>query len=139
MNHYLLGLGSNINPEENLPRARAALAGITDVITISPVVDTPAVGDSFNYPFQNQLMLVCSPLESTELKQQLLDIEEKLGREPKCEARKFKDRTIDIDILGEAQSREDCIQFPLDESYYLSAREQWQLSNPAASGSLTSG
>ena len=39
MNHYLLGLGSNINPEKNLPRARAALADITDVITISPVVD----------------------------------------------------------------------------------------------------
>lgn len=126
MTHYLLGLGSNINPDDNLPKAIIALANITQVVTVSPIVHTQAEGNSFNFPFQNQLVLVRCSLKETELKQQLLDIEVAMGREPKCEARKFKDRTIDIDILGTAQSEAECLQYPLDESYYLSVQKQWQ-------------
>ena len=125
MTHYLLGLGSNINPTDNLPRAKAALSVITDIVTVSPVMDTPTVGDSFNFPFQNQLMLVRSPLGEPELKQRLLQIETELGREPKSDARKFKDRTIDIDILGSAPEPHTCLQQPLEDSYYSSVREQW--------------
>ena len=127
MTHYLLGLGSNINPGDNLAHAKTALGAIAEVITASPIVDTPAVGDTFNFPFQNQLMLVRSPLNAIELKQRLLNIETEMGREPKCEARKLKDRTIDIDILGSAATLEACFRQPLDESYYLAARQQWQL------------
>lgn len=126
MTHYLLGLGSNLNPERHLPLARAALADIADVITASPPLKTSAVGTTFSQPFQNQLILVRSGLDVGQLKQQLLQIEESLGREPKCEARKKKDRTIDIDILGEAPEQQTCLRQPLDESYYQSVREHWQ-------------
>lgn len=126
MTHYLLGLGSNLQPERHLPLARSALTRIGKLLACSPVLDTHAVGETFRYPFQNQLVLVQSPLDGQSLKQELLKIEESLGREPKCDARKYKDRTIDIDILSSAPSSDDCLTQPLEDSYYRCVQQSWE-------------
>ena len=48
-----------------------------------------------------------------------------MGREPKSPARKTRDRTIDIDILGEAQSAVEARALVPDESYYAEVYANW--------------
>lgn len=126
MNFFLLGLGSNIQPEQNLPKAQSALEEVGQIATCSPALSTQAVGKSFHQSFHNQLLVFESELPAPLLKQKLQQIEVALGREPKSPARKTKDRTIDIDILGQGNSQQDCLTMPLDEIYYQKVQQAWQ-------------
>ncbi|WP_221796867.1 2-amino-4-hydroxy-6-hydroxymethyldihydropteridine diphosphokinase [Oceanobacter mangrovi] len=126
MRFYLLGLGSNIDPASNLNKAMQLLQQQLQVLDCSPVIDTAAVGSCFNAAFKNQLILAACPLSPEHLKQQLLQMEERLGREPKTPERQFHDRPIDIDILAYADEPEPCLQTELSESYYQTALQRWQ-------------
>lgn len=125
MAFYLLGLGSNILPDEHLSSAYQELASLGDIMACSPTLETQAKGDTFSCSFKNQLIVLESDQVEPMLKQKLQRIEEKLGREPKSPSRKLKDRTIDIDILFRAHSFQDCQQAPLDDSYYQSVQTAW--------------
>jgi len=122
---YLLGLGSNIRPDTHLKAALSLLQQHMLVIAQSPMVDTTPVGDTFSFEFKNQLVVVESPLNESDLKQQLLGMEERLGREPKSYARQFRDRPIDIDILASGDSLQQCLNEELEESYYASVQQAW--------------
>jgi 2-amino-4-hydroxy-6-hydroxymethyldihydropteridine diphosphokinase len=123
---FLLGIGSNIQPESNVPKAHLALANLGQVLNTSQVVNTPADGPYFSGTFANQLVLLQADKEATELKQALLSIEEQMGREPKCPERKYRDRTIDLDILGQAETEQGCLLLRPEESYYLNLLESWK-------------
>lgn len=125
MRFYLLGLGSNIDPEQHLLKAREALASFSIICAESPILKSAPVGDTFHFEFKNQLLVVSSELLPGPMKQRLQQIEVALGREPKNPSRKAKDRTIDIDILCTAATEADCRHAILEESYYRELQQLW--------------
>ncbi|MDF1764388.1 MAG: 2-amino-4-hydroxy-6-hydroxymethyldihydropteridine diphosphokinase [Oleibacter sp.] len=125
MFYYLLGLGSNLNPQLNINKAIEALSGLGNVVDQSPVLTTPPVGDTFHHEFCNQLVILQSEIPPPLLKHRLQMVEVDLGREPKSPARKTKDRTIDIDIMGQADNHTACRNLPLEEPYYQRVKQQW--------------
>ncbi|TVV42111.1 2-amino-4-hydroxy-6-hydroxymethyldihydropteridine diphosphokinase [Thalassolituus sp. C2-1] len=125
MQFYLLGLGSNIDPEQHLLKAREALSSLGVICAESTILRSAPVGDTFHFEFKNQLLILSSELLPGPLKQRLQKIEVDLGREPKNPSRKVKDRTIDIDILCTAATETDCRHAILEESYYRELQQLW--------------
>ena len=96
--HYAyLNLGSNIEPELNLPKAVQMLREYGEIATASSVWESKAVG--INGPnFLNACVLFLTDLQPVELKEQIIrPIESKLGRIRYAD--KNAPRTIDIDIV----------------------------------------
>ena len=92
-----LSLGSNINPEENLPKAVKLLAEAVQIISISHAWRTPAVG-SLGPDFLNAAVQIQTGLSPSDMKNKVIQgIESKLGRVRT--KNKYSARTIDIDIL----------------------------------------
>jgi len=117
-----LSLGSNIQPEINLPKAINLLHDHGEILKVSSAWESEAVGsDGPNY--LNACVLLTTRLFLFELKQQIIHpIEAKLGR--KRSEDKYAPRTIDIDIiLFEDQSCNDkfwklaFVVIPLAEIY----------------------
>jgi 2-amino-4-hydroxy-6-hydroxymethyldihydropteridine diphosphokinase len=92
-----LGIGSNIDPQENLPRAVELLAGLVRVEAISRVWRTTAVGGK-GPDFLNAALEIRTPLQAETLKREVLrPVEAQLGRVRTED--KYAPRTIDLDIL----------------------------------------
>jgi 2-amino-4-hydroxy-6-hydroxymethyldihydropteridine diphosphokinase len=125
MSFFLLGLGSNIKPEDNLTQAASALEQLGRVAATSPALATAPVGETFHHEFRNQLLILECDLPAPMLKHRLQAIEVDLGREPKSPARKTRDRPIDIDILAQAETLESCRHAVPEESYYQSVYQLW--------------
>lgn len=98
LHRFYLSLGSNIEAENYLPKAVLLLRKAGDVKAISSVWETRAVGS--NGPnFLNACVLFLSPLQPTELKEQVIrPIEAKMGRVRYAD--KNAPRTIDIDMVS---------------------------------------
>jgi 2-amino-4-hydroxy-6-hydroxymethyldihydropteridine diphosphokinase len=91
-------LGSNILPEENLPRAAYELSRLVHVTQASNVWQTAAVG-SLGPDFLNAAVLISTRLDPQTLKLQVLrPLERSLGRVR--DADKFAARKIDLDIVA---------------------------------------
>lgn len=97
MQRVVIALGSNIDPEFNLPRAVEAIAESTRVLRISTVWQSAPVGFSEQPDFCNAAILVETGLTPHDLKRELLRIEAALGRvrDPR---NKNGPRSIDLDI-----------------------------------------
>jgi 2-amino-4-hydroxy-6-hydroxymethyldihydropteridine diphosphokinase len=92
-----LMLGSNILPEENLPRAARELSRLVHVIQASDIWQTAAVG-SLGADYLNAAVLISTGLDPETLKLQVLrPLERSLGRVRNAD--KFAARTIDLDIV----------------------------------------
>ncbi|HET9914773.1 MAG TPA: 2-amino-4-hydroxy-6-hydroxymethyldihydropteridine diphosphokinase [Anaerolineales bacterium] len=97
MHQVYLSLGSNIQPEINLPRAVELLYEHGMVRRVSEAWESEAVG-SDGPNFLNACALFITPLLQSELKEQVIHpIETKLGR--KRSSDKNAPRTIDIDVV----------------------------------------
>lgn len=96
---YLCGLGSNIDPERNLPRAVAELARLFGPVSLSPVIRTAPQGMDSDNSFLNALVVFQCDVSPDELKQQLNRLEEALGRDRSDPWSGVRDRPIDVDIL----------------------------------------
>jgi len=127
MNYYLISLGSNINADEFLPKALNLINSDYDIISYSHVLQNPACGEYFKSPFHNQLLLLKSSQENKQLKKVFEEFEIQLGREGKSPERKYKDRTIDIDILSQANTPLEALEIPLTEPYNQRLMNDWQL------------
>ena len=90
-------LGSNIEPERNLPRVIELLRREVTILRSSSVWQTAAVGE--NGPdFLNMALLIATPLAAAELKEAILrPLEARLGRMRTQD--KYAPRTIDLDII----------------------------------------
>ena len=91
-----LGLGSNVNAENNI---RAGIAELRDQfvnVSLSPVYSSTAVGFEGD-DFINLVARVETGLQPVALRQYLRDLEDRYGR--KRDVPKFSDRVLDIDIL----------------------------------------
>ena len=93
----IIGLGSNISPDQNLPKALSLLKRSISIVQISSAWRTQAVG-SPGPDFLNAAVLATTPSSITQLKTQILrPIENSLGRirtkDPNAP------RPIDLDVL----------------------------------------
>ena len=97
MTRVFIALGSNIQPEANLPEAVRRLAAHCRVLAVSPVYETAPVGKLDQPNFLNAAVLIESDLSAEALKTQVLQaIERDLGRVRTAD--KNAPRTIDLDI-----------------------------------------
>lgn len=105
MQKYLCSLGSNIEPEIHFPKAQVALKALSADIRFSRNIPTSPVDMDTNNDFLNALFIIRTPMSANELKQEFNAIEEAMGRDRSDPQRSFKDRTIDIDILGRLEEK----------------------------------
>ena len=98
LNRVYLSLGSNIEPEANLPKAVELLAKSGTVRAVSKVYESTADGAANQKNYLNAAVLFETEAEATDLKRwTLAGIERTLKRE-KDKQNRFAPRTIDIDI-----------------------------------------
>jgi 2-amino-4-hydroxy-6-hydroxymethyldihydropteridine diphosphokinase len=93
-----LSLGSNIEPERNLPAAVTQLARFGRIRAVSTVWQTAPIGFADQPDFLNAAALLETPLSAQALREQVIvQIEQNLNRVRT--ANKNAPRTIDIDIM----------------------------------------
>ncbi len=120
-NSYLLGVGSNIDPDRHIPLIIVALLVEFPALHLSRVVRIPPVGMNSNQCFLNVVVSVETPLTQAALKKKCNAIEVSLGRDREDETRKTKDRTADIDILMPfcRETVSDIVPSEVTEEYFL--------------------
>ncbi len=115
MKVYLLILGSNIEPEKNMPLARARLKAAFPDMLFSDFYETDPVGSAGTDKFWNAASIIKTALSREEVSVLLKKIESDLGRVRDPEI-KFIPRTMDIDILPSENWQEQAFMMvPLAE------------------------
>lgn len=99
---YLLGIGSNIEPELNIAQIIRLLFSRLPKLSLSRVLKIPPIGMNSHRDFYNVVVFIETAMTELELKAICNDIEISLGRDRSDPARKIKDRTADLDILTQA-------------------------------------
>lgn len=96
-NKVAIGVGSNINPHENIEKAFRELESKFGKVKKSTMIETKPVGYLDQPNFVNGAFLLTTTLSMQDLKEDLKEIEAKLGR-IRTE-NKYGPRTIDLDIV----------------------------------------
>lgn len=98
MNRVVIGLGSNIDKERNLPAAVALLREMTRVAAVSAVYETEPVGLLDQPAFFNAAVLIETALDATAVKIEIIGaLEQALNRVRQEDPN--APRTIDADIV----------------------------------------
>jgi 2-amino-4-hydroxy-6-hydroxymethyldihydropteridine diphosphokinase len=96
-NIIYIALGSNLEDrEENLGTAIAAMPPDIIPLVCSPIYETPPWGYIDQPAFLNQVIKAKTDLEPEKLLRYLIELEEKVGRQPTF---RYGPRKIDLDIL----------------------------------------
>lgn len=95
---FFISIGSNVEPEQYIPKALKELRLHFGNLIASPVYETPPEGPSGDKPFWNLAVRVSSNQDREEAGKILHRIEDKLGRN-RSVADKYAPRTIDLDLL----------------------------------------
>lgn len=97
-NRFFLSLGSNIQPEINLPRAVSELAAYGQILAVSSVWESAPVGLEDQPNFLNAALLLGAEMSAESFQETAIPaVEAALGRVRS--GHKFGPRTIDIDIM----------------------------------------
>ncbi len=120
-----VALGSNQGDRAAyLGRARDALAKLplTNLLAVSAVEETPAVGPEGQGPYLNQMVLVDTTLDPGRFLKLLHKIEDENGR---TRTERWGPRTLDLDIVrfGTRRLRDPDLRIPHPE---LPNRDWWQ-------------
>ncbi|MCY4150419.1 MAG: 2-amino-4-hydroxy-6-hydroxymethyldihydropteridine diphosphokinase [Gammaproteobacteria bacterium] len=112
MIRVVLGLGSNINREENITSAVGAIRDEYGQLEISPVYETESVGFQ-GAAFLNLVVGLHSSSPVEQIRTHMQDVEKNLGRVkgPKT----FDDRVLDIDLLLYGDLCDSEFNIPRDE------------------------
>ena len=105
-----LGLGSNLG--DRWAHLRAAVAGVPDLVAVSPVYETaPVGGPAGQGPFLNAVVELDTGLGPRQLLEVCRRLEESAGR---VRSRRFGPRTLDVDVLlvGDEQVDEPDLTVP---------------------------
>ena len=97
MNEAIIGLGSNIEPETNIKKAKELIAKKLKLIKSSEFIKTEPIGLKNQNNFLNGAVLVNTNLNLNELNKMLKDMETTIER--KKNTNKYGPRIIDLDIL----------------------------------------
>ena len=97
MNQAIIAVGSNIDPDTNIAKAREILARDFEVVAETDFVSTKPVGYTQQPDFLNGAVLVRTDLKLEPLRQHLKQIEDTLGR--RRGVLTFGPRTVDLDIV----------------------------------------
>ena len=114
MTRVLLGVGSNIDPQQNIGAGLDALQQDFGELAISSVYQSAAVGFE-GEPFHNLVVGLDSPVSAGQLARHLRQLEHAMGRP--LDTSRFSSRTLDIDILTYADccGVVDGVQLPREE------------------------
>lgn len=113
MARAFVGIGSNIDPAENVRLAISRLAGKTQVVAISMVYRTDALGRPEQPPYYNCVVEIETDVPPEEVKRTILrPIETSLGRTRSVD--KYASRTIDLDLIvyGDLAMEDGDIRLP---------------------------
>ncbi len=107
-----IALGSNIDPETNLPLASARLSELGKPIAVSTIYQNPAIADEPQQDYLNAAVLIETTLDPLAIRDKLREIEADLGRIRTAD--KFAPRTIDLDlcILGDRVLDHELLSLP---------------------------
>nr|WP_321353637.1 2-amino-4-hydroxy-6-hydroxymethyldihydropteridine diphosphokinase [uncultured Draconibacterium sp.] len=97
MNEVIIGIGSNINADENIAKMFEILKGEVTIIQFSSMIKTKPIGIENQPDFTNGAVKISTDLEQFDLKKQLKQIEDRMGRDRT--GPKFGPRCIDLDIV----------------------------------------
>ena len=97
MNQAIIAVGSNIEPDKNIVKAREILAKDFKLVSETDFVSTKPVGYTQQPDFLNGAVMIRTDLKLEPLRQRLKKIEDTLGR--RRTALKFGPRTVDLDIV----------------------------------------
>jgi 2-amino-4-hydroxy-6-hydroxymethyldihydropteridine diphosphokinase len=97
LNQALIGLGSNLNPEHNIPKALRLLGDSVTIRKMSSIYESPAVGSS-GPDYLNSAVIIETDTTLNNLRRNILSpIEEQLKRIRSAD--KYMDRSIDLDVI----------------------------------------
>jgi 2-amino-4-hydroxy-6-hydroxymethyldihydropteridine diphosphokinase len=96
-NQVLIGLGSNINPDQNISEALRLLGSQVSIRNFSSIYQSPSVGSS-GPDYLNSAVLIDTDSSLDMLRKNILKpIENQLKRVRSSD--RYMDRTIDLDVL----------------------------------------
>ncbi len=104
---FLLGIGSNIEPDKNISQIIALLLNQFPTLYLSRILRIPPIGMNSHRDFLNTVVFVETDIAEQALKTLCNDIETHLGRDRNDPASKTKDRPADLDILTSASFPDD--------------------------------
>ena len=93
----IIGIGSNIDPEQNIAAALFFLRQEQELVSVSSLVKTAPIGIPDQPDFLNGAAKILTMMEIDDFKSYLIDIEDRLKRDRTTP--KFGPRTIDLDIV----------------------------------------
>ncbi|PSK84395.1 2-amino-4-hydroxy-6-hydroxymethyldihydropteridine diphosphokinase [Prolixibacter denitrificans] len=97
MNTCVVGIGSNIQPEENIREALRILEGEQTLLSVSAMVETEPIGVTDQPAFINGAVKISTSMAQEEFSVYLKNIEDRLKRD-RTQPR-FGPRTIDLDVV----------------------------------------
>ena len=97
MSRVFIGIGSNIDPEQSIPKALDLLGQAARILAISTFYRTEPLDRPDQPDFYNGAVLIEIDLPPEDLRTRLHDIEAKLGRQRQQDT--YAPRAIDLDIL----------------------------------------
>lgn len=118
---YLLGLGCNLRPEQNMVEIISLLLDKFERFDLSRVLHIPPVGMNTHHDFLNAVAFIETDLDQQTLKAHCNAIEAALGRDRDDPSSKTKDRTADLDILTPFRLPDD-LSMPMStitDEYFL--------------------
>ena len=93
----IIGIGSNINPQENIANALNILRKENNVIGVSTFIKTSPIGIADQPDFLNGAVKITTDNNVEDYKDYLKEVEDRLMRDRS--AQKYGPRSIDLDIV----------------------------------------
>jgi 2-amino-4-hydroxy-6-hydroxymethyldihydropteridine diphosphokinase len=97
MNDCIIGIGSNIEAEKNIPEMLRILAEKVKIVQVSELVQTKPIGITEQADYTNGAVRIRTAMKLETLSSYLKRLEDRLGRDRSQQ--KFGPRNIDLDIL----------------------------------------
>lgn len=97
MNICIIGIGSNIEADKNIPEMLKLLGTEVEIVQVSEMVQTKPIGISEQPDYTNGAVRIVTEMNLEDLSAFLKQLEDRMGRDRT--QKKFGPRNIDLDIL----------------------------------------
>lgn len=97
MNDCIIGIGSNIDADKNIPEMLKLLATDVKIIQVSQMIQTKPIGITEQPDYTNGAVRIHTEMDRKALSSYLKKLEDQMGRDRS--QKKFGPRNIDLDIL----------------------------------------